>query len=355
MNFFRNFWRGTERASPQAGTNSANEEGHLCSSNNESAFEIFAEPEDAIVDIVLVHGLGGDVVDTWDHPLTNVVWPRDILPADVPDARIMSFRYDSKFVRSFGPVSSNTIRDHGRVLAGALDSTRDVAGYPTRPIIFIAHSLGGLVCEYAILLSEKDYLANSTIGIITLGTPHEGSNLANWSKILSGIAKVFPASNKIVDALRPCSEELGSLQDDFFLMLRRRRQRREPVPDIVCFYEELEMNRALGLIVTKRSATLSSYRKYSLHGNHVSMVKFSGRSDAGYQAIMREIKMWVKEIEGKKTGSQAVGSGRDIEPHGMQHGKTFRNYYAGNVTHSGQVFQGDITSSSTINISALPK
>lgn len=53
-----------------------------------------AEPIQA--DIVFVHGLRGDGIKTWD--VDGVVWPRDLLPKDLPNARIMSYSYDGVFL-----------------------------------------------------------------------------------------------------------------------------------------------------------------------------------------------------------------------------------------------------------------
>ena len=53
-----------------------------------------AEPIQA--DIVFVHGLRGDRIKTWD--VDGVLWPRDLLPKDLPNARIMSYSYDGMFL-----------------------------------------------------------------------------------------------------------------------------------------------------------------------------------------------------------------------------------------------------------------
>ena len=42
-----------------------------------------------------MHGLGGDSIKTWTHPESNAFWLRDFLPRKVPDARILTFGYDS--------------------------------------------------------------------------------------------------------------------------------------------------------------------------------------------------------------------------------------------------------------------
>ncbi|PZN77845.1 MAG: hypothetical protein DM484_13950, partial [Candidatus Methylumidiphilus alinenensis] len=55
------------------------------------------------------------------------------------------------------------------------------------PLIFICHSLGGLVVKQMLRLSTDQYgthegkIAENTLGVIFLGTPHVGSNLALWA------------------------------------------------------------------------------------------------------------------------------------------------------------------------------
>jgi protein SERAC1 len=124
---------------------------------------------------VLVHGLGGDRTKTWTAE-DGTFWPKDFLPRDFPEARIVSFGYDSKVTQfSSRGVSQNSIENHADGLCAQLhrirDSTKTVRNIhlyvftslgdicreieegqaadkvqTDRPIIFVAHSLGGLVC-----------------------------------------------------------------------------------------------------------------------------------------------------------------------------------------------------------------
>jgi protein SERAC1 len=81
------------------------------------------------------------------HKATNNFWPQMQLPLDLPKARIFSFGYDADIVRAFNTVSSNTLRDHGNTLANELGRRRMRSKSRDRPILFVAHSLGGLVVE----------------------------------------------------------------------------------------------------------------------------------------------------------------------------------------------------------------
>ena len=55
---------------------------------------IVAGAEPVRADVVFVHGLRGDRVKTWQTE--NVFWPRDLLPQELPNVRIMSYGYDGE-------------------------------------------------------------------------------------------------------------------------------------------------------------------------------------------------------------------------------------------------------------------
>jgi hypothetical protein len=73
-------------------------------------------------------------------------WPTDPLAKDCPDARIMTYGYDSHVARFFkGPANQNGIVAHGIALMRALEVER--RGCRERPIVFLVHSLGGLILK----------------------------------------------------------------------------------------------------------------------------------------------------------------------------------------------------------------
>jgi hypothetical protein len=58
-----------------------------------------------ICDIVFVHGFDGHPRKTWTTPRSDTYWPRDFLPAGIPNARILTFGYDSS-IASFATQTS---------------------------------------------------------------------------------------------------------------------------------------------------------------------------------------------------------------------------------------------------------
>jgi len=69
---------------------------------------------------------------------------------------------------------------------------KDVAGF--RPIIFIAHSLGGIVVKEALNIAWTKHrlyedILESVKGCIFMGVPHHGAGIAKWAKHATQIVK----------------------------------------------------------------------------------------------------------------------------------------------------------------------
>lgn len=76
------------------------------------------------------------------HPF----WPKDLLAKDFSNARVLTYGYDSKVTKFFkGPVNQSGILAHGESLMRALEVQR--RGCRQRPIIFLVHSLGGIILK----------------------------------------------------------------------------------------------------------------------------------------------------------------------------------------------------------------
>lgn len=83
-------------------------------------------------------------------------------------------------------------------------------------------------------------LLECTAGIAFLGTPHCGSDLGTWAKVFGHFTDVFKKTNTdLLGTLRPQSEVLARIQQEFHTMLRARRDDGKLVLSICCFYEEL--------------------------------------------------------------------------------------------------------------------
>lgn len=105
------------------------------------------DDEDDVIDIVAVHGLGGHYEKTWtpnSETPQQQNWLKDLLPSRVPNARVMSFGYNSAvaFSKSVGDIST-----FAEQLLNKVIQKRRKLRNRRRPIVFVCHSLGGIVLK----------------------------------------------------------------------------------------------------------------------------------------------------------------------------------------------------------------
>lgn len=136
------------------------------------------------------------------------------------------------------------------------------------------HSLGGLVVKKALALSHKNWhkrlseIQRNTAGIVFLGTPHHGSDLAALGSILAKIVSSVQSTNKqVVDILKRDSEVLAGVNEDFHNFLESRKEQNDRI-HIVCFYEQLPLLFMKDLVVPKDSAILIGEHNFPIHKNH---------------------------------------------------------------------------------------
>lgn len=147
---------------------------------------------------MFVHGLNpkGDLQHarkTWTHE-NGTFWPKTLLPELLPTARILLFAYNSSVLRN---ASNVPVAGHARLEAKENH----------RPLIFISHSLGGLLVKQALIeakLSEGKYrcLRASTYGLVFFATPHAGGNryvLLRTRSFLGILYRTINLSGLVVD------------------------------------------------------------------------------------------------------------------------------------------------------------
>ncbi len=204
---------------------------------------------EASVDIVFVHGLTGNAYNTWLYKDKGVMvhWPSELLKQDLPDARIMSFGYDADIVNLWNPRSHSPLTGHAENMVGALVRKRERTNTEDRKILFVGHSLGGLVIEHALSHSRKSVekflrkIEQLTMGIVFLGVPHCGADLEAWELFGTRLANIVKRPNEdLLGVLKPGSEMLHLVENDFHKILRLRKDEEFEI-SITCFYEELDV------------------------------------------------------------------------------------------------------------------
>jgi pimeloyl-ACP methyl ester carboxylesterase len=119
-----------------------------------SCVSSLASPAEVRLSIVFIHGLNGEAFSTWQSD--KMLWPKHLIPKDFPHARVFSIGYEAP-VRSFpDPLFADTIAEN---LLGTMTKARHAEQVPYRPIIWVAHSLGGLLLK-AVYMSQSYPLCN---------------------------------------------------------------------------------------------------------------------------------------------------------------------------------------------------
>lgn len=96
--------------------------GHL---HESGITEVFVPPgNQAIADIVLVHGLNGKSYGTWYHADSGTHWPSAFLPRDFDNCRVLSYGYDARVASMRGGVSTSRLAQHSETFVGRLATFR---------------------------------------------------------------------------------------------------------------------------------------------------------------------------------------------------------------------------------------
>ena len=94
-------------------------------------------------------------------------WPVDLLPHDFPNVRVFTYGYDSKITHWFkGPGMQLDIYSYGESLLNGLEARRRAD--PDRRMIFIVHSLGGLILKD---VRTEDVFRYPPLLIFAIGSP----------------------------------------------------------------------------------------------------------------------------------------------------------------------------------------
>ncbi|XP_061100132.1 protein SERAC1 [Conger conger] len=182
-------------------------------------------------DVLFVHGLLGAAFKTWrQQDLTEEekaagtrddyteCWPKSWLAADCPHLRILSVEYDTHLSdwRAKCPVENQrkSLAHRSRELLDKLKT----AGVGDKPIIWVAHSMGGLLVKKMLLDAVNDPemqpLLRNTKGIMFYSVPHFGTFMAEYSVNVRYL--LFPSIE--VKELSRDSPVLRELNENFLNM-----------------------------------------------------------------------------------------------------------------------------------------
>ena len=274
--------------------------------------EVQAATSDTQVDIVFIHGLHGNPKDTWSSKSSHAIWPATLLGPFLQKekARILVYGYVAEIASFTDGVSGNKIHNHAEQLVAELVANRRANKATEHPIIFVAHSLGGLVVKRALIHSSEisgtktEHLRSvfvSTYGILFLGTPHKGLSATTWRSRLEAICQAALPKDSIndnihlIDTLRSKNETLQNIDRQFIQLSRSLH--------MFFFHEGKPTDLGGGrweYIVDEESAcpTIQDVERAVIQRDHMQMCKFEDITEPGFHLVAEAIHRYTSEAAG---------------------------------------------------------
>lgn len=288
--------------------------------------EVFQPDGGSKVDIVFVHGINGHPFGTWTSEKDRTFWPAQLLPPLIKEAkaRVLVYGYDadtvsptgesplfstaldrdgrSGYLRPHDGVAQDRIHNHAEQLVATLCANRRTR-QATNPIVFVAHSLGGIVVKRALIYSsgkrgiKTEHLRSinvSTYGILFLGTPHFGCDIAKWNSWSDNITCVtlkHGLQGRLIKALKPNSETLQNIERQFV----------ELASDYHIFYfhemKPTKLDDGEQFLVDEPSAApvIQDVERAGIQQDHSHMCTFDNEGTPGFTMVTEAIQRYATD------------------------------------------------------------
>lgn len=138
-------------------------------------------------------------------------WPKEWLSKDIQNCRILGVEYATK-LSDWNAQNQQPLPLTAKNLASKLKE----AGVGKRPIIWVGHSMGGLLIKYML---EDSHLVEKSHGFIFYSVPHFGCPLASLSN--NRLASIFNPSLEVRE-LQEGNQKLKKLNENFIEVIKRR-------------------------------------------------------------------------------------------------------------------------------------
>lgn len=192
------------------------------------------------------------------------MWLRDALPYELPGARVLTYGYDTRLAgsHSFQNLEDVALKFRRSLTIALGDRPSD------RPLIFIAHSLGGLVLKQALIQMASGSVEDKSIfysiyGILFFGVPNQGMDISSL------LAMVGSQPN--LPLLTMLSKDAGVLQE----LIEKFRTVFEFKDSVIISLYETHAS---------RTARNDGTGKWSMSGDYAVLVdRFSARSGRSWE------------------------------------------------------------------------
>ncbi|XP_036355213.1 protein SERAC1 isoform X3 [Octopus sinensis] len=268
---------------------------------------IYRSKEPIYADVVFVHGLLGGPFKTWrqggsdqkdiaeleesiSQGLYTRCWPKSWLPQDCPHIRVLTVEYDTYLSELSAICPFDREKRSLFVRAKLILQKLRKAGIGERPIIWIGHSMGGLLIKQMLLLDElmERKVVKNSKGIVFYSVPHRGSTLATLWK--QAWFLLYPSIE--VKELDPDSLFLRTLHKNFQELIVS--------SEIKCVsFGELQKTplgmRFQALIVPPHSSDPGFGMYYGIEANHVTICKPIDPQSLLYAVTLKCVQHWANQ------------------------------------------------------------
>uniref|UniRef100_A0A914USU7 GPI inositol-deacylase n=7 Tax=Ecdysozoa TaxID=1206794 RepID=A0A914USU7_9BILA len=245
-------------------------------------YELYCADTEPAMDILFIHGLMGGVFKTWRQKDSAVVpesertfcWPKDWLPRDLTvPVRILGIDYASSLSewrrrRTTDDTGADTLASRSRRLRTQMAA----AGVGERPLVIVAHSMGGLLAKR--MLVDDASLAARTLGIAFISTPHRGTPIASQSTD-SRVRRALLLPSTDVHLLSEKNADVRTLNAEFLDLVDQLHIDCFSVAEMLPTSVRIARMKYTGLLVPYTSAHLGRGRFYSLAESHLNSFHIS--------------------------------------------------------------------------------
>lgn len=242
-----------------------------------------SNPEKPLIDVVFVHGLTGDPTKTWKSK--DGAWP-EWMSKDHPNIRILTFGYPASRWKKWVNQELDIFE-----LAKLGTELLCGKGVGERPIVFIAHSLGGIVTKLILnhcFGSDDDQesaLVNRTVRVMFLATPHA-------PPALPAVVKHFlpNLSSAHVTALSGQTTVLENIKETYGKLVTS-----NPILKNIAYYEALSLGGVV-TVVPKDCADpgITGTALIPIESDHENICKPMSRDSQIYVSVNRHVRQALK-------------------------------------------------------------
>lgn len=250
------------------------------------------EQEDPKGLVIFVHGINANSNNTFGN------WPNTMMEA-AKDSTSPFHKYDvacleyttSKYYIDDSPSITASAKAANAALEDKKVLTKESQkGFPKYDkIVFICHSMGGLVIRTAILMNPR-FEDTNIAGIFTLGSPINGAKIATFGSVIA------PNNSHMV--------EMTERKHNGFLDLMRTEWDQRFSHINLAAYSESEPYRLTPFMIVNPDEALDLKQDYpitavvsSLPGDHGTMVRDGGPNEAAHRVVSLQFGKWSETVD----------------------------------------------------------